>query len=230
MRCWPVGRRGFFAFFWSAWLSACWYHEHLCHCAAVFGSATAPLSLLAAGRHLFLSPIQPIALTGSTFDPVTDHRLPCEGVAPSPPTPSMRTSPGPREDGPLVETVGSTCSYSPVPSMRTAPRTPREDGSLAETVGSTCSSSPAPEMRITPGLRVDGRFSAAVGSFPPAPGMLAAPGPREDGRMIVAVASTPQAPGTQSTPGPRVNDTSLHFPRASSPTSSFEAPTMSRRV
>ena len=123
---------------------------------------------------------------------------PVDSVAPSPPAPGMRAAPVPREDGPLVETVGTTCS-----------------------------SPPAPGMRASPDLREDGRLPAAVGSSPPAPGMLVAPDPGEDDCMIAAVVSPPRAPGVPGTPGPRANDTSRNFPRASSLTSCFEATTMS---
>ena len=166
------------------------------------------------GTFEFLIPL--IALTGSTSDPGTDYRLAGESVAPSPPAPGMRTAPGPREDGRLIETVGSTYSSLPAPGMRTAPRS-REDGSLLETVGTTCSSPPTPGMRAAPDPRESGRFSAAVGPSPPAPGMLAAPGSHEDGRTIAAVDSPPRAPGVHNAPGLRLNDTSRNFPLASSP-------------
>jgi len=83
-------------------------------------------------------------------------------------------------------------------------------------------------MRTAPDVCEDGRLPAAVGSSPPVPGMLVAPVSGEDDGMIAAVASPPRAPGVLGTPGPRVNDTSRHFSRASSPTSSFKATTMSR--
>ena len=111
--------------------------------------------------------------------------------------------------------------------MRTAPG-PREEGPLVETIDTTRCLPPAPGICTVPGPREYGRLSAAVGSSPPAPGMLAAPGLRDDDRMTTAVASPPLAPGVQSTLGPRLNDTSRNFPRAPSPTSSFEAPTKSR--
>ena len=127
----------------------------------------------------------------------------------------MRTAPGPHEDGPLVETVGTTYSSPWAPGMHTAPGS-REDGPLVKTVGTTFSSPPAPGLRTAPGLRQDGRLLAAVGTYPPAPDQLVTPGPGEDDCMIAAVAYPPRAPGVPGTLGPRVNDTSRKFPRAPS--------------
>ena len=46
-----------------------------------------------------------------------DHRLPGESVAASPSAPGMHPAPDPRENGPLIETVASTCSSPPAPAM-----------------------------------------------------------------------------------------------------------------
>ena len=61
--------------------------------------------------------------------------------------------------------------------MRTAPG-PREDGPLVETVGTACSSPPTPGMPTAPGRFEYGRSSATVASPPRAPGGQNPPGPR----------------------------------------------------
>lgn len=94
-----------------------------------------------------------MALAGSTSEPGTDYRLPGKSIAPSPQAPGVRTAYGPREAGPLVESVVSTCSSPPAPVMRTTPG-PREDDDLVKPVGST---SPASGVCTALGLREDNR-------------------------------------------------------------------------
>ena len=83
-------------------------------------------------------------------------------------------------------------------------------------------------MRIAPCPREDGRIAATVGSSLEL-SVRIAPGSHENGPISAAIASPPREPGRRNALGPGVDDTSRNISRAFSTTSSFEAPTMSRR-